>query len=313
MKHDCMIVPRGDPLVQAYGLGAMALRYQALGLAVLPLAFGSKRPHKVFEAAPGHPGGVALATMDPAMVPWCWGRYPMAGVGIATGPASRLVVVDLDVRHGEDGPANFARQSGIRDPAAMGYPVVATPSGGWHVYMRLPAGRTLPGRTSIVPGVDIKAGGGYVAAPPTHLWYASVGPEGGGAWLGYRLASGCFCTIPGAPPWLMAWIEATPGTGQEGNGDDTDLAAIAEHGLEKGQRNTQLHRLACSLFARMGTTPAGQSAVRAVLDGVLAATADRSGFGRAEIERTIASALRFVQQAEEARMPEWREWRDFGG
>ena len=65
-------------------------------------------------------------------------------------------MVDIDPRNG-----------GQVDPALMApTAAVATGGGGWHLYYRHPGGpllAALPGR----PGVDIKADGGYVVAPPS--------------------------------------------------------------------------------------------------------------------------------------------------
>ena len=303
IKHQCLEVYRGDPIADAYGLGAVALRYQAMGFAVLGLGRYSKRPHHLY----GDRGGVYWASMDPAAAAWLWGQDKLAGIGIATGTRSRLIVIDLDVKHGERGDHSWTRQFGGWPAPSWNYPLVSTPSGGWHIWCRLPAGLTVPTRVGLLPGVDAKAEGGYVAAPPTMVRADSAAQDGGQALLPYRLVSGCFCTVPEAPPWLLAWISTAPalGTRHDGGHGTMDMTRIAEHGLERGARNTQLHRLACSLFARCGTSPSGQSAVRAVIEAVIART-DVSGFGRAEIERTIASALAFVQRREAEDMEAWR-------
>ena len=83
------------------GLEALALIAQ--GFAVFPIwwmrdgrcACGKpecKSPAK-------HPiprNGVKEATIDSAVVLDWWGRYPLANIGIATGSASRLWVLDVD-------------------------------------------------------------------------------------------------------------------------------------------------------------------------------------------------------------------------
>jgi hypothetical protein len=75
---------------------------------------------------------------------------------------------------------------------------VATGGGGWHLYYRHPGGPllpALPGR----PGVDVKADGGYVVAPP------SVHPGTGRAyrWAGDR-------PVTEMPPALAAALAPPP-------------------------------------------------------------------------------------------------------
>src|SRR5215472_3628937 len=202
ISHQCTAVYQADPLAGAYGLGAVSFRLQAMGYAVLGLGRYSKRPHHLY----GDRGGVYWASADPAAAAWLWGRDRLAGIGVATGTRSRLAVADLDMKHGEDGIAAWRQQFGGWPGPSCNYPVVSTPGGGYHIWMRLPAGITCPGRTGILPGVDIKGEGGYVAAPPTMVLAESAAQDGGRALLPYRWYQGCPCTVPDAPPWLLAWI-----------------------------------------------------------------------------------------------------------
>src|SRR5258708_4066848 len=84
-------------------------------------------------------------------------RSQGTGVGVATGWRSQLVVIDLDVKHGEPGPQNvaaFLTDNRLEFPAA---PSVHTPSGGWHIWLRWPAEYgTVGNRKAILPGVDIR-------------------------------------------------------------------------------------------------------------------------------------------------------------
>jgi hypothetical protein len=313
VNHDpsfyCLDIGANDPAVIHYGLGAAALRYQGMGCAVLGLAESEKRPHPAY----GGEGGVYWATTDHQVVPWLWGRYPVAGVGIATGWRSRLVVVDLDVKHGENGIANFAafmtgEEWGHRvwaiQQAFPGAPVVSTPSGGFHIYLRTPPGWQVPMRNGMLPGVDIKGDGGYVVAPPTRVWVDDL--DGSRVRLPYRqiTGTGCPCSPPDAPPWFLDWISRGTATGTDhgygGTGDPLpDLDQLKRDGLPRGERNVILHRVACSLYRRCGTTPQGMAAVRSEIDQVLAAT-DTSGFPRSEVERILLSARSFVTRSSEA-------------
>lgn len=301
-----------DAELAAYGLGAAALRYQRLGYAVLALGAGSKRPHRLFASDDGSPAGVLWATKDPAMVEYVWSRDRLAGIGVATGAASQLLVIDLD-RHGEqNGEAEFAAFTDAWSlPMPPGGPVVHTPSGGKHIWLRLPPGVSMPSRTGILPGVDIKADGGYVVVPPSRIWSEGAdrpGEHGSGrVLLPYRMA-GCPCTVQAAPEWLAGWVRHTPGSGSgSGGGEDApDLGELAESGLPSGERNITLHRLACSLYRKMGTGPGGDAAVRATLGPVLART-DMRGFGGSEFERALGSARRFVERSQQAEAMAWED------
>src|SRR5947209_12336724 len=210
----CLDVHPGSPAVARLGLGAAALRWQRLGYAVLALGVGSKRPHQLFASEHG-PAGVHWATTDPAMVDYVWARDKLAGIGVATGQASRLLVIDLDVKDGLNGRIELGRfmlEHQLAVPMGL---QVSTPSGGWHIWMRLPEGVSVPGRIGILPGVDVKSDGGYVVAAPSRVWLDSL--DGGRVLVPYR-ARGCPCELPMAPDWLLRWVEQTPGTGQGSGG-----------------------------------------------------------------------------------------------
>ncbi|SHN46439.1 bifunctional DNA primase/polymerase [Cryptosporangium aurantiacum] len=97
------------------------------------------------------------ATLDPDRIRAMHTTIPGGLLAIATGAVSGLVVVDIDPRNG-----------GALDPALMTPTyAVASGGGGWHLYYRHPGGRIPSRRLDGRPGVDIKADGGYVVAPPS--------------------------------------------------------------------------------------------------------------------------------------------------
>lgn len=292
-----------SPAVQRLGVGAVALRWQRLGFSVLGLGHGSKRPHPLVKA------GVLWADTDPAAVDYVWSRERTAGIGIATGLPGGLLVVDLD-RHGEyDGRLvwqRFLAFNGLMMPPG---PWVSTPSGGEHHYYRLPPGVTVPTRTGLLPSVDIKAAGGYVAAPPSMVRVDHHGPgeQPGSVLLPYVFAQGCPCMVPPAPPWLLDWVITAPGTGGNGDSDHDDLPELDElysTGLPVGLRNIGLMRLACQQYRRYGSSDR-MGAARAAIDAVLDRT-DRAGFSPGEAERTIASARSFVARQEAEELAAWQ-------
>ena len=115
-------------------------------------------------------------------------RLSESAGAIRTGTVSGLCVVDIDPRKG----GQLVRD--LMTPTAT----VATGGGGWHLYYRHPGGpllAALPGRT----GVDVKADGGYVVAPP------SVHPGTGRPyrWAGER-------PVTEMPPALRAALTPPP-------------------------------------------------------------------------------------------------------
>ena len=90
-----------------------------------------------------------------------WWNDGAAGVGVATGAESGVVVIDLDPRHGGDVSfAELLRERGERIDTLR----VATGGGGWHLYFRAPEQR-IGNRAGVLPGVDVRGEGGYVVGP----------------------------------------------------------------------------------------------------------------------------------------------------
>ena len=133
-----------------------ALALASAGFAVFPLAPGGKRP-------PAGTRGVTDATADPAAVRAAFAAAPRgANVGLAT---AGLLAVDVDPAPG-GGPNPWLTPAVRRE--FRGVPSVATPRGGIHLYFRQPTGGRLRNtRGRLAPGVDTRAGGGYVVAPPS--------------------------------------------------------------------------------------------------------------------------------------------------
>ena len=115
--------------------------------------------------------GVKDASNDVQQINDWWGRWPGANVGIATGAVSNLVVVDIDPRNG--GNESYA-QLKLDLPGVFTELVkVRSGSGGTHLYFQHPGGH-VPCRANVRPGIDVKADGGYIVAPPSsaHQWRA---------------------------------------------------------------------------------------------------------------------------------------------
>jgi predicted transcriptional regulator len=200
-------------LLMASSLDA-ARRYAARGWSVIPLLPHSKRP-----AVPSWKEFQSRKPSEEEMQTW-WGEHPDWGVAIVTGRVSNLVVVDIDPRNGGDVEA--AR----RDcPTGM---VVATGGGGRHLFCRYPeTGAVASGRTNR-PGVDRKADGGYVVAPPSihpetgapYCWLAEGQPGALAAWVLESPQAVSLDTIEVRPRWIAETL-AHPELVEPGTQDET--------------------------------------------------------------------------------------------
>jgi Bifunctional DNA primase/polymerase, N-terminal/Primase C terminal 2 (PriCT-2) len=133
---------------------AAALNYAKRGLPVFPCRRADKSPLA--------PHGFKDATTDHQQIRQWWSKWPSAMIGMPTGMASGIVVIDIDVKpdEGIDGHEflpNWATLS----------PVIAeTPSGGHHLYFQ--SNDKVRCTTDVIAaGVDTRGEGGYVIVPPS--------------------------------------------------------------------------------------------------------------------------------------------------
>jgi len=106
------------------------------------------------------PHGLKNASLDGNQICEWFGNGEVLNLGIATGPESGLVVLDVDERHG-----------GNESLQALGeLPRTATvqTGGGRHYYFKHPKGLDIRNSTGkLGEGLDIRAAGGYAVAPPS--------------------------------------------------------------------------------------------------------------------------------------------------
>jgi putative DNA primase/helicase len=168
-------IPRLPTLVEA------ALRYAEHEWRVFPCCAPNCQGHKGQPCE--HPGkrplvrsGFKSATTDPELIKLWWRRWPGANVGIATGRASGLIVIDID---GESGLKTLQALVAAHGPLPR--TAIVRTARGWHLYFSLrPDGPRI--RCSAGAGLDVRGDGGYVVAPPSiHLtghiyqWWDHVG------------------------------------------------------------------------------------------------------------------------------------------
>lgn len=166
-----------------------ALRYAAKGWAVFPL--GEKSKHPMIRTEDGG-RGFHDATTDSAIVSDWFRRWLDANVGIATGAASGIDVLDVDPKNGGDVTlAALVAEHGALPPTLT----ADTGGGGLHLVFRHVPGivRTIGFR----PGLDYLGDHGYMVAAP------SIHPSGGV----YRWRSDVV-TVADAPAWLLDLVTA---------------------------------------------------------------------------------------------------------
>lgn len=134
-----------------------ALKYAANGLAVFP----------VKGKIPATAHGFKDATTDETQIRLWWDLgdgVEVPGIAIATGNEYGLAVLDIDPRNGGDVSLDELAREGLVLPETV---TVMTGGGGKHFYFAIPKGVEFRGRSAIRPGIDVKADGGYVVAPPS--------------------------------------------------------------------------------------------------------------------------------------------------
>jgi predicted RNA-binding Zn-ribbon protein involved in translation (DUF1610 family) len=154
-----------------------ALRYAAAGLRVHPLYEvdastqrcachrGTDCPEKMRGKHPRLGGWQEKASTDAETIRAWWGPAPRAGVGIATGSASRCWVLDLD---GPEAGAWYEAQCATH---GLTRTLGVHTSRGFHLYWRWTDGVVVRNAQGLkeagVQTADVRGEGGYVCAPPT--------------------------------------------------------------------------------------------------------------------------------------------------
>lgn len=290
----------------AHGKGKLtnleaALQYAGFGFEVFPVNPDTKQSHKS-EKYSGSKWG---KTSDPDQIKKDWDKWPDANVGIATGKASGIWVIDLDVKDGG---------LGVWDELVGDQPLpltvtVETPSGGRHYWFNWPEdGGIFNTVRKLGPGVDVRGQDGIVVAPPSVK-------AGKGR---YAFADGLSpdeVEIAKAPEWLLEKVRnasrknrqsGTP-TAKTANEIGLVAQASAKHkignraadqirrlGLVKeGERNDTLNRVGFTLGG-LAHHLAAEEVLRELLEAV---------GGWDDPEKTLETAERSFRDGEEKPIP----------
>lgn len=283
-----------------------ALRAQALGFHIFPVAAGAKVPHRMA----GNWGQTSTNNFN--LILHFWSQVdPQANIGIACKP-SQLLVIDLDRAkaganlvgteweymhevygpyvQGEDLLDEMAFKGHQNGDAYLDTLTVRTGSGGVHLYYRWPTHWPKISQASPVKGlIDVRGNGGEYGGYV--LGAGSVNEAGP-----YLVTNDM---VPGLPPaWIRQLVVEKPvqpkisrpqGLRQPGALSWSGLVASVVNAGE-GNRNNALLWAARSMYS-------DNAPEKEALE-VLGAAARQAGLGDFEIERTIQSAYRIQQHKE---------------
>ena len=198
-----------------------------------------------------------------------WAReFPKANIGIPTGQASGIVVVDCDVKNGINGIANFkslCKSLGVKIPATY---EIRTPSGGKHYYFQSRHAAAIGSSAGrLAPGVDVKAIGGYIVGEGSVV-------DGNR----YSRISGSLDELAELPKKLRLAIQSKAKKRRASSRKGTTIPA--------GKRNDTLFRDACALRDATRQHKATLKLIRLINEADCKPPLDDS-----ELERIVNSAF----------------------
>ena len=269
-----------DHIGRGVSLHQSALAFAASGVPVFPCAAGGKRPAVA--------GGFHSASSDPELVHRWWAAMPSANIGMPTGAATGLVVIDVDV-HGSVNGYN-ALDGAKRDGLIEGWEAtIRTPSGGLHLFFPADGNSEQRSWQSARTGIDFRGDGGYVIVPPSLRTLA-------GSTQRYEVLQ-----LAGAPgraldsQRLRDHLDPPPRDESRRSGQSTqqsvDVQRLADwvSRRQEGERNHGLFWAACKMAEHMVPTSEALNA--------LSAAAEQTGLSQRETATTVRSAYRAVQGA----------------
>lgn len=191
------------------------------------------------------------ATTDELMIREWWKKYPDANIGLLTGIQTGVLVLDIDIKTGGEYSLEIMQEdykTVMNDeyeylPATL---TAITGSGGRHLYFNYPSDLRIIScsASDIADGLDIRANGGYVVAPPSkHLSGNDY------SWFGVNTL------IEPAPNWLIYELVRIEKPVLKENSiiknepyhiEDSANLIVGEK-LPEGKRNTYLFKHVCGL------------------------------------------------------------------
>ena len=220
-----------------------AKKYAARGWYVIPIHSVNEGRCSCREpdcrSAAKHPRIMAWtknATTDLGMIETWKSQWPDANIGIVTGSSSGLLVVDVDEEAGAQSMLQLEDKFGPMPPT-----VTVRTGRGRHYYFAAPQ-CSVRNRVAVFQGIDIRANGGMVVAPPSVHASESV----------YEFVTGQSpqdIELAAAPPWLSELTAET--ASWNGQSDPTELpgqnTATSGRPIPSGERNSTLFRMGSAM------------------------------------------------------------------
>lgn len=272
------------PRPAADELGDYALEYATLlGWPVFPC-----KPDKT----PYTQHGFKDASVDREQIRAWWDRWPDASIGLPTGRASGVYVVDID--EGKGGPASWQTLEELhQDVITM---VARTGGGGWHLYFKAPELELGSTAGRLGRGIDTRGDGGYAILPPS--------PHASGSlyeWTQWR-----------RPQHLPAWIAETVRELPRASKSESGRPEITT--IEEGTRDNTL----ASYAGALRNVGADQETIRAALSAIND-TVVVPPLAERDVSRIARSISRYTpgrvlaEQRDDAAENSTRAWVEYNG
>jgi len=220
--------------------GRAALWYaERMGWPVFPLVPKSKIPLTKH--------GLHDATIDPEKIrSWWMGKWFDANLAIRTGSGLLVIDIDNDPVKGEDGEAVLAELEARLGPLPQTIEALTGSGFGRHLLFKTPADIAFRSQSEPIKGMkglQIKAQGGYIVAPPSihpdtkrpYLWEESSRPD--------------HLPLAYLPSTWLKFLAERPG-GLKAPTPPSEWRSLAENGVGEGGRNDATARLAGHLLAK---------------------------------------------------------------
>lgn len=264
-----LLTPRGS-FQPRNGFEEHALAYARRGIPVFRLRARTKEP---FHGS----RGFYDATTDPDTIRRWWTATPTANIGLPTGRASGIMVLDVDTdKGGADSLTALEAEHG-KLPATW---TVKTGGDNYQLYLKAPDENIRISAGKLGPGLDIRCDGGYVVAPP------SIHPSGD------RYTVHTRAPMVEPPSWLLALLKDDPKPAGETTVNTQSNQPISADldgdPIPDGKRNEELTRIAGRLRAR----GAGDGELPEMLERINA-TRCNPPLPEREVQRIARSAMRW--------------------
>jgi putative DNA primase/helicase len=264
-------------------IAAAALSYVKIGKPIFPCNQLTKKPLVK--------RGFLAASLEPDQIARWWHQWPAASIGMPTGIASGLFVIDIDVGDDRDGLASLRQLEQAHEPLPATR-TVRTGGGGLHLIFHYPRdlGFDLGNSAGkLGPGIDTRGEGGYVVLPPSG--HAS------GRWYQFDNME---AEIADLPEWIIELLHVVEQPRPVGstqlphiNGETTPWGHAALDGIldemrsaQVGRRNHTLNRLAFRLGQVVATGELSANATDHLADA-----ARTTGLDEKEIRKTLDSGF----------------------